>query len=812
MSKNEFEPGETILVVDDSASALALSRQVLVNLGFQVTCLKSGTEALDWLANNPASLVLLDFRLPDMTGRDVIGALAERGVRVPFITMTAHGDEKLAVEMMKLGALDYLVKDHVFAEMLPTVVRQVLERLENQRRIEFAERSVRESEGRFRSFFENAAAGMVVVSPQGRILQVNPEMCRFVGYEAAELLNLNVSSITHPSDRETSLELYSQLREGKRAAFDFEKRYLRKDGSVVWGHASVSCVHDESGNLRYCVALVQDITGRKRYEELVENIERGVSIKIGDDFFRSLTSCLAEALKADQVFVCELLDRDTERVRTIAAVIDGRESEPFEYSLPGTPCEKAFRRNVCVYTSRVAEMFPEDRDLTEHGIEGYAGASLFDSGGETLGLLVALFKRRIEDPEMVDSVLQVFSIRASAELQRRRSEQEMAQREKQYKALSQEFQALLDGIPDVLLLLAPEMKVIWANRGAQGRLDPSGTLGKELYCHHFCMGTPRLEACSLCPVKAGFSTGESTEEIIKHPDSTLWGVKTFPLKDREGQVNRVIMLASDITEKVRFREESARTGRLAAIGELAAGVAHEVNNPTGLILMNMPAVKEAFRDILPILEEHFRLHGDFVFGGLKYSRMKVQMPLLLEEILDGAQRIKNIVNDMKDFARGGMETDSRLFDLNAVLEKVLRLVATQVRASTDRFSCSMAENLPQVRGVPQRIEQVLVNLIINACQALPGKERALHVSTGFDPVLCLCNVVVADEGIGIPENNLPHLIDPFFTTRREKGGTGLGLSISARIVSEHGGRLQYESMPGRGTTVTMTLPAILEEK
>jgi polar amino acid transport system substrate-binding protein len=270
------------------------------------------------------------------------------------------------------------------------------------------------------------------------------------------------------------------------------------------------------------------------------------------------------------------------------------------------------------------------------------------------------------------------------------------------------------------------------------------------------------------------------------------------------------MLASDITERRQLREEVDRTGRLAAVGELAAGVAHEINNPTGLILMNMPAIREAFADISPLLEEHFRVHGDFAFGGLRYSKMKSQMPLLLGEVLDGAQRIKNIVEDLKDFARGGQEGDFRLFDLNAAVEKAVRLVNNQVRRSTDRFSCSLAEHLPRVRGNSQRIEQVLVNLILNACEAIPDKGRGLYVFTRFEARLEMCAVIVQDEGDGIPEKILSHLTDPFFTTKRASGGTGLGLSVSARIVREHGGELRFESAPGEGATVTLALPAALE--
>lgn len=802
----------TVLVVEDSETVREMIRASLAQLPVEVATVASGQQAMDWLRRQSAALLLLDYRLPDMTGRDVVRQLAERGLKIPFVTITAHGDEKIAVEMMKLGALDYLAKDEIFAEMLPSVVGQVLGHLESQRRVAAAERAVRESEGRFRSIFENAAAGMATISPEGRFLDVNPQTCRFLGYEEAELLQLDIPAVTHPEDREQTLLIYGALKQRQCAAYDFEKRYIRRDGSTVWGHATVAGVYDEQQNLLYCIALVQDITGRKRYEELAASIDRGVAIKTGDDFFRSLTACLAQALKADHLFVGELQPQPPECIRSIAVVADGREAEGFEYGLAGTPCENVIGQKLRIYPAGVAELFPEDHLLAAMQIEGYAGAPLRGASGEPLGLLVALFRRRIQDPGLVESLLQVFSIRAAAELERRRSEQVLRQRERQYKTLFQEFQALLDGIPDVLLLLASEKKVIWANRAAQKRLVLSDQSAVEMCCHHFC-ARPDWDGagiCDHCPVVESFATGAGAEQVIKHPDATLWGVKTFPLQDREGEVNRVILLASDITEKVRLREESARTGRLAAIGELAAGVAHEINNPTGLILMNLPVVKDAFEDALPILEEHHRLHGDFAFGGLKYSKMKMQMPLLLEEILDGAQRIRTIVEEMKDFARGGQEADFRLFDLNAVVEKAIRLVNNQIKTSTDRFSCTLADDLPPVKGSPQRIEQVLVNLIINACQALPEKEKGLSIATRFDAGFRLCRVVVRDEGVGIAGQDLPHLTDPFYTTRREKGGTGLGLSVSARIVREHKGSLRFESSPGRGTTVMLALPAFCE--
>jgi PAS domain S-box-containing protein len=357
MSVNGYEASKTILVVDDSESALTLSRQTLENLGYEVACVMSGAAAIRWLIAHPVSLVLLDYRLPDMTGREVVCRLAKRGLNIPFVTITAHGDEKLAVEMKNIGALDYLAKDHVFAEMLPSVVGQVLGRLENERRVAVAERAAKESEGRFRSIFENAAAGMAQVSPQGNLLQVNPELCRFLGYEPGELLKLDILAVTHPGDRITSLRFCEELRTGERSAFNCEKRYVRRDGSTVWGHATAAGVRDESGNLRYCVVLVQDITDRKRYEDLVVNIERGVSIVTGDHFFRSLVTHLADALKADIAFVGEFDIQQPQSVKAIAVIAGpGKEISDIPSRTPPARIWPA-RRSVST-RKRCAGIFP----------------------------------------------------------------------------------------------------------------------------------------------------------------------------------------------------------------------------------------------------------------------------------------------------------------------------------------------------------------------------------------------------------------------------------------------------------------------
>ncbi|MBI5069395.1 MAG: transporter substrate-binding domain-containing protein [Deltaproteobacteria bacterium] len=278
---------------------------------------------------------------------------------------------------------------------------------------------------------------------------------------------------------------------------------------------------------------------------------------------------------------------------------------------------------------------------------------------------------------------------------------------------------------------------------------------------------------------------------------------------------RTASLAREVAERQRAVEELrlnqaqlVQADKMAALGVLVSGVAHEINNPNGFILLNMPVLKDVYLDALEHLEERYREKGDFMLGGLRYSEMRREIPAMLDEMLEGARRIKRIVEDLKDFARPEDAPRHEPLDFDAVVQAALRLVDNSIKKATRHFSCACDGRLPRVRGNAQRIEQVIVNLVINACQALPDPSRAIRVATRTEGGKVILEV--ADEGVGIPPENLPRLTDPFFTTKRDSGGTGLGLSVSSGIVLEHGGTLEFRSAPGAGTTVRLALPAMQE--
>jgi polar amino acid transport system substrate-binding protein len=264
-------------------------------------------------------------------------------------------------------------------------------------------------------------------------------------------------------------------------------------------------------------------------------------------------------------------------------------------------------------------------------------------------------------------------------------------------------------------------------------------------------------------------------------------------------------------EELRLNQQQlVQAGKMAALGVLVSGVAHEINNPNALILLDVPIVKEAWRDAQEALEHGGEAHAELTLAGLPHARMREEVPRMLDEMLAGSRRIKHIVEDLKSFAR--QEDAPRLepIDVNAAARAAVRLVGNSLRKATSRFEEAYAEPLPRILGNAQRIEQVLVNLLLNACQALPGPDRAIRLATRLDRDRAAVVVEVRDEGVGIPAEHLSRLTDPFFTTRRESGGTGLGLSVSAGIVKEHRGALEFASAPGAGTTAALVLPVPAE--
>jgi signal transduction histidine kinase len=261
------------------------------------------------------------------------------------------------------------------------------------------------------------------------------------------------------------------------------------------------------------------------------------------------------------------------------------------------------------------------------------------------------------------------------------------------------------------------------------------------------------------------------------------------------------------------QQQLLQSEKMASIGQLAAGVAHEINNPIGYVHSNLGSLEGYIEDIFRILEVYGEVEcanpGQAgLFAEVKALREKLDIDFLrkdvhalLAETREGIGRVKKIVQDLKDFSRTGAEDEWQWADLHKGLDSTLNIVNNEIK-----YKARVVKEygtLPEIECLPSQLNQVFMNLLVNAAHAI-DQQGTITVRSGADASSLW--VEVSDTGSGIAPENLKRIFEPFFTTKPVGKGTGLGLSLSYSIVQKHGGRLEVDSEPGRGTTFRVTLP------
>ena len=392
----------------------------------------------------------------------------------------------------------------------------------------------------------------------------------------------------------------------------------------------------------------------------------------------------------------------------------------------------------------------------------------------------------------------------------RQAVQALRESEEKYRRLFQEFNGLLDAVPDFFMLLDSDLSLVWANHATIKLFDKPLEALIGLRCHTlWCLAD---EPCELCSAQQALQTGRLANNMLTLADGRILESRAVPLQDATGAVTRVISMKRDVSEQKRLQDEAARASRLAVLGELSAGVAHEINNPNALILYNSELLEGLFTDLLPYLDRTIPEDSEQQFGGLERAEVMAETPQLLSSIHDGAERIKRIVNDLRDFSRQDLDDQQAAVDLNQVATAAARLVSNAMNQATNHFELDLGADLPRCNGAQGRLEQVVINLLINAIQALDNRNQKITLTTGCSTERDQLKLTVRDEGQGMSAEIMDHIFEPFVSTKLHQGGSGLGLSVSSRIVKEHQGRLSFTSAPGKGTTATLSLPSIQEEQ
>ena len=365
------------------------------------------------------------------------------------------------------------------------------------------------------------------------------------------------------------------------------------------------------------------------------------------------------------------------------------------------------------------------------------------------------------------------------------SNQRMALNKQRY-----EYQNLFESVPCLITVQDRNYRLLRYNREFERQFAPTS----NDFCYHAYKG--RNHRCAPCPVEKTFADGLShyAEEsgINKDGTKSYWIVRTSPIRDEQGHIVAAMEISHDVTERLETEQQLVQAGKMATLGEMATGVAHELNQPLSVIKTTSSFFLRKIRQTEPI-------------------EMEV-LETMLSKVDDNVDRATRIINHMRQFAR---KTDLELHavQLNDVLRGAFEIFSQQLRVRGIEVEWALADALPRINADAQRLEQVVINLLINARDAIEEKWKSLgqqnsgdriELHTEYDAESVTC--CICDSGIGVPEALYEKIFEPFFTTKEVGKGTGLGLSISYSIVKDCHGEIHVAPNPPQGICFILKFP------
>jgi len=665
------------------------------------------------------------------------------------------------------------------------------------------------SENKFRALIESADIWINEVDMNGVYTYVNPKVKDVLGYSQKEVLGRTIFDFMPRREVKRTFDFFTKIT-GEGIPFsEFVCSHLHKDGREIVMEANGAPFYDDSGNITGYWGIGHDITTRVRAEEalreseekwrvLVENAPNIILI-IDRSGIIQFINRIKYTLSVENVIGRKHTDFVEPEYHefvndTIEQVFQGGEPGSYVHQGPGPEGGSRW------YETQVGPLRKDGKvvavtlittDITE-----------FKENEEAL-------RKAQEDTERQVKERTAELLKANNELQSQITERMRV--EASLQESEQRFRSLVEATTDMVWEI--DMKGIYTYVSPKSKelfgYAPEELIGKGPY--EF-MNKEDGEGIwlfleELSRTQVPFSAYESvvTRKDGRHVIVESGGV---PIFDSDGTLMGYRGTDRDITEKIRSKEQMFQAAKMVSLGTLVSGVAHEINNPITSIMLNSPILQRIWNSISPVLDKNCREHGDIMIGNTSYSQLRDRVPVLLSDINEGTKRVKNIVDELKNFAQHRPSELSDDVDINDVVEKAVGLVSNLIKKATNQFRAQYAMDIPRFKGNTQHIEQIVINLIINACEALPDKDHAVAVSTDYDQKLNKVVLTVTDQGEGILPEVFNQISDPFFTTKRDMGGTGLGLTISSKIIEDHGGTIDFDSSPGKGTTVTVMVPGI----
>ena len=393
---------------------------------------------------------------------------------------------------------------------------------------------------------------------------------------------------------------------------------------------------------------------------------------------------------------------------------------------------------------------------------------------------------------------------------------------------SEWLKIIMDNLNAGVVLFDPDMKVLEMNNQFH-QWFPDGESIRRSYCNHLDVDTDAGHRCEDCLVLDAFR-GQKAMELSKHlridEQALDFRLIFSPIQDQEGEIVAIVGLYIDITEKNILEQELRQAQKIEAIGQLAAGITHEINTPVQYVGDNLNFLKEACKDVMDLVVRSRGLCTAALAGsGLDIDEVRQlaaameeadvdylieEIPLTVHQGIEGIRRVEKIVRAMKEFSHPGSDVKNEA-NINELLDSTLTVSRNQWKYVAELETDYQAD-LPPVPCFAGEINQVFLNLIVNAAHAMEERNRDGKGALGKLTVTTRrkdgsVEVRIGDTGGGIPSHIQDRIFDPFFTTKEVGKGTGQGLAIARRaVVEKHQGSLRFETVPGHGTTFIIELP------
>jgi PAS domain S-box-containing protein len=621
-----------------------------------------------------------------------------------------------------------------------------------------AELAIAESEAHFRTWFRLPLVGIAISSPTKGWLEVNDHLCAMLGYRPEELRSMTWAEITHPEDLASDETHFERVLQGKLEGYSLEKRFVRKDGSILPSELSTRSVRRPDGQVDYMVTLVQDISERRK---------------------------AVEALRASEAMYRELLERQGEGF----GVLDEQErfvlTNPVAEEIFGAAQGSLVGRSLMDFLSKdQQERIRQQTLLRAQGTHSTYELQIRREDGTLRSLLITATPAAHQEGKALQ-VIGVF-----------RDITDQKHTENALLEAHQHLESLVAAIPGVvyqfLVTPAHEWKFLYVSEGIQDLygVSPEAALHDQNALSERIHPEDREAHRQAVLEAARDFKFWAHEHRILTPNGQLKWVRGYaqPVRQQDGGVlwNGVLLDWTDRKlaeeEKLHLQHQLQQAQKMESLGSLAGGVAHDMNNVLGAIL--------------GLASAHI---GSQPYGSPLHKA--------LDTICKATERGGKMVKSLLSFARQAPAEESRL-DLNAILSEQVTLLE-RTTLSKVRLQLNLEADLRPILGDASALAHAFMNLCVNAVDAMPDKGTlTLHTrNVDHDWV----EVVVEDNGIGMPKVVLEKAMDPFFTTKEVGKGTGLGLSMVFSTVTAHRGQIELQSEPGQGTRVLLRFPACEQE-